>query len=133
METNVRPPGTGVSESVGIRTALAQGATHVVALRTRRSDEIAVAPSGMERRLVSRWFAKHAPGALAPYLDRAEVRREEEDLLATHPAVLQVRPPLGSVSIGRTEIGGGVLRRAVASGRRAAWEALEDADARSRR
>jgi predicted patatin/cPLA2 family phospholipase len=38
----------GVSESVPIRTALKQQATHVVALRTRRGDELRSAPSRAE-------------------------------------------------------------------------------------
>ena len=52
----------GVSESVPIRTALAQGATHVVALRTRRVDESVSPPSRGERLVLTRWFNKRAPG-----------------------------------------------------------------------
>jgi predicted patatin/cPLA2 family phospholipase len=114
----------GVSESVPIRTALAQQATHLVAFRTRRSDEIATAPSRAERLVLSRWFARHAPGALQPWLQREAVRAEEEHLLASHPAVLQIRPPRGSGNIGRTERGPDVLREAVRTGRQAAWDQL---------
>jgi predicted patatin/cPLA2 family phospholipase len=73
----------GVSESVPVRTALAQGATHIVALRTKRSDEKATPPSRIERLVMSRWFARYAPGALAPWLSRVAGRAEEEQ-----PAVL---------------------------------------------
>jgi predicted patatin/cPLA2 family phospholipase len=115
----------GVSESVPIRTAIAQGATHIVALRTKRSDENSSAPpSRVERLVASRWFARHAPGGLEPWLDRAGLKAEEERLLDTHPAILQIRPPLGSVPIGRTERGEGPLRSAVDIGRQAAWDAL---------
>jgi predicted patatin/cPLA2 family phospholipase len=114
----------GVSESVPIRTALAQQATHLVAFRTRRSDEIVTAPSRAERLVLSRWFARHAPGALQPWLQREAVRAEEEQLLAAHPAVLQIRPPHGSGNIGRTERGPSVLREAVRTGRQAAWDQL---------
>jgi predicted patatin/cPLA2 family phospholipase len=114
----------GVSESVPVRTALAQHATHVVALRTRRSDEAPAAPSRLERAVASRWFTRHAPGAVEPWLDRVAIRQEEERLLQSHPGIVQIRPPLGSSRIGRTERGEAVLRDAVHVGRRAAWDLL---------
>jgi predicted patatin/cPLA2 family phospholipase len=114
----------GVSEAIPVRTALAQGATHIVALRTRRADETATAPSRGERLLLARWFARHAPGALEPWLRREAVRAEEEQLLATHPATLQIRPPIGSMRIGRTERRATLLRQAVRVGRNAAWNEL---------
>lgn len=114
----------GVSESVPIRTALAQGATHIVALRTKRADETTVPPSGLERLVLRRWFARHAPGGLDPWLGRDAGRAEEEQLLRSHPAILTIRPPLGSVRIGRTERGEAPLRAAVDTGRRTAWDEL---------
>jgi predicted patatin/cPLA2 family phospholipase len=116
----------GVSEAVPIRTALDQKATHIVALRTRRTDETASAPSRGERLLMSRWFARRAPGALETWLRRADIRAEEERLLASHPATLQIRPPVGSARIGRTERRPGPLRAAVDAGRRAASYELPD-------
>jgi predicted patatin/cPLA2 family phospholipase len=114
----------GVSEPVPVRTALAQKATHIVALRTRRIDEKPSAPSRTERLVLSRWFTKHAPGALEPWLRREAVRTEEERLLASHPATVQIRPPLGSVRIGRTERRPSMLREAVRTGRQAALNEL---------
>jgi predicted patatin/cPLA2 family phospholipase len=114
----------GVSESVPVRTALAQNATHIVALRTKRSDERVTPPTRVERMVMSRWFARNAPGALAPWLNRTAVREEEEELLASHPETLQIRPPLGSGDIGHTERGEIALRGAVHTGRQAAWDAL---------
>ncbi|MFJ5985799.1 patatin family protein [Lentzea sp. NPDC092896] len=94
----------GLSETVPIRSALAQGATHVVALRTRREDEfLGTPPSRGERFVLSRWFTRHAPGVVPSWLRREEIRAEDEELLASHPACLQIRPPLGSAAIGRTE------------------------------
>jgi predicted patatin/cPLA2 family phospholipase len=122
----------GVSESVPIRTAIAQNATHIVALRTKRSDERAVSPTRLERLVLSRWFARHAPGALEPWLNREALRGEEEHLLASHPAVLQIRPPLGSGDIGRTERGETALRGAVSTGRKAARDILAACAAQSR-
>jgi predicted patatin/cPLA2 family phospholipase len=117
----------GVSESVPVRTALAQQATHIVALRTRRADERVSPPSRVQRLVLSRWFAKHAPGALEPWLRREASRAEEEELLASHPATLQIRPPIGSVRIRRTERRPGPLRAAVDTGRQAAWNELASA------
>ncbi|MEU5566774.1 patatin-like phospholipase family protein [Micromonospora musae] len=114
----------GLSEAVPVRTALAQQATHVVALRTRRTDEIASAPSRAERLLMSRWFARRAPGATETWLRREARRAEEEQLLASHPATLQIRPPLGSAKIGRTERRPHLLRAAVETGRQAALNEL---------
>jgi predicted patatin/cPLA2 family phospholipase len=114
----------GVSESVPIGTALAQNATHLVVLRTRRADETVPPPSRGERLVMSRWFARHAPGALEPWLQRVAVRAEEERLLSSHPATLQIRPPLGSVDVGRTERRPDVLRAVVDIGRQAALNEL---------
>jgi predicted patatin/cPLA2 family phospholipase len=114
----------GVSEAVPVRTALSQRATHIVALRTRRTDETATPPSRAERLVLSRWFARRAPGACDPWMRRVAIRAEEEELLASHPATLQIRPPLGSVRIGRTERRGDLLRAAVDTGREAAWAQL---------
>ncbi|PWK83648.1 putative patatin/cPLA2 family phospholipase [Lentzea atacamensis] len=114
----------GLSESFGVRTALAQKATHIVALRTRRSDETPSAPSRGERIVLTRWFARHAPGVAQTWLRHLEIRLEEEDLLASHPACLQIRPPLGSLRVGRTERRPDVLRAVVDTGIRAAMNEL---------
>ena len=114
----------GVSEPVPVGTALAQGATHIVALRTRRTDEIISPPSRGERLVMSRWFARHAPGAFEPWLHRQAVRAREEQLLASHPATMQIRPPVGSADIGYSERGPEVLQAAVDIGRQAAFAAL---------
>ncbi|MFD9704533.1 patatin family protein [Lentzea sp. NPDC059081] len=116
----------GLTEMVPVRTALAQGATHVVALRTRRTDEVAMPPARAERLLLTRWFAKYAPGAAAPWLSRVESWVEEEAALNSHPACLQIRPPLGSAQVGRTERGPDVLKAAFETGVAAAREALAE-------
>lgn len=114
----------GLSEAIPVRTALSQNATHVVALRTRRADEIVLPPSRGERLVLSRWFARHAPGVAATYLRSAQNRAEEEHLLASHPATLQIRPPAGSARIGRTERRPDLMRAAVDTGLRAALTEL---------
>ena len=114
----------GLSEMVCVRSALAQQATHIVALRTTREDDVPVAPSRGERVVLSRWFARHAPGVVQTWLGRKELRVEEEELLATHPQCLQIRPPLGSLQVGRTERRPEVLRAVVDTGIQAAMNDL---------
>ncbi|MGW4209147.1 patatin-like phospholipase family protein [Lentzea sp. NPDC004789] len=114
----------GLSEMVGVRSALAQQATHIVALRTTTADEQPVAPTRGERVVLSRWFARHAPGVVQTWLRRKELRVEEEELLATHPACLQIRPPLGSLRVGRTERRPEVLKAVVDIGIRVAVDEL---------
>jgi predicted patatin/cPLA2 family phospholipase len=114
----------GMAEGIPVRTALSQNATHIVALRTVRSDEVPLPLSRGERLLLSRWLARHAPGTVESWLRRQEFRTEEEQLLASHPACLQIRPPLGSARIGRTERRPHVMRAAVDTGLRAAMAEL---------
>jgi predicted patatin/cPLA2 family phospholipase len=118
----------GVSETIPVRTALAQQATHIVALRTRRSDESVSPPSRTERLVLSRWFGRHAPGALEPWLRREADKAEEERLLTEHPATLQIRPPIGSVRIGRTKRRPNPLREAVHTGLQEALNELAACD-----
>ena len=113
----------GVSETVPIHTAIAQGATHIVALRTR-APGLVRPPSRLERRVVGRYLTRHAPGALDPWMNRRERRADEERALDTHPAALQIRPPLDAPVIGRVERDPEVLRRAVDCGRTVAFAAL---------
>ncbi|MEU0877384.1 patatin-like phospholipase family protein [Lentzea sp. NPDC005914] len=114
----------GLSEMVCVRSALAQKATHIVALRTTQEDDIPVGPSRGERVVLSRWFARHAPGVVQTWLQRKDLRDEEEELLATHPACLQIRPPLGSPRVGRTDRRPDVLRSVVDTGIQAAMRDL---------
>jgi hypothetical protein len=73
---------------------------------------------------MSRWFARRAPGALEPWLRRQAIRAQEEQLLTSHPATVQIRPPIGSADIGRSERRPHLLRAAVQTGRQAALNEL---------
>jgi predicted patatin/cPLA2 family phospholipase len=113
----------GVAESVPLRTAFAQGATHALVLRTRRHDETVRAASAITRRVVSRYLSRHAPGAVQPWLDRVR-RHAAEEALGQSAAVLQIRPPAGAPIVGSLERDHGVLRAAIEAGRSAAVAAL---------
>lgn len=114
----------GVSESVPIHTALAAGATHVLALRTRRAGEPPRAPMLPERLVVRRYLRRHAPGAVTAWDDRPAARLREEAALAG-PHVLQVHPPADSHLVGRTSRKTAMLRKVVELGRRAAYDAVQ--------
>nr|WP_221333576.1 patatin family protein [Nocardia transvalensis] len=114
----------GLSESIPIHTALAQGATHALVLRTRRLDETPSTPSEFERRVVTRFLARHAPGVVEAWLSRADQHTRDEHVMTTHPAVLQIRPPTGSPTITRTARDEPLLLRALDLGRTTTTETL---------
>ncbi|MGW2662460.1 patatin-like phospholipase family protein [Nocardia tengchongensis] len=107
----------GLSESVPVRTALAQGATRVLVLRTRRDDETMRPPSSVESRVVARFLSRHAPGTVEPWLSRVERHHSDERDFESDPAVLQIRPPRDAPDIGRIDRDPEVLRTALALGR----------------
>ncbi|MEC3916159.1 patatin-like phospholipase family protein [Nocardia sp. CDC160] len=107
----------GLSESVPVRTALTQGATRVLVLRTRRDDETMRPPSTLESRVVARFLAKHAPGTVAPWLDRVRRHHSAEREFDSDPAILQIRPPHSAPDIGRIARDPAVLREALTLGR----------------
>ncbi|RDI66960.1 patatin-like phospholipase family protein [Nocardia pseudobrasiliensis] len=113
----------GLSEGVPIRTALAQGATHALVLRTRRLDEPATPPSDLELRIVTRFLTRHAPGVIDSWRTRATRHIEDEQTL-TAPTILQIRPPLGSPTIGRVSRNESTLMQALDLGRTAVHRAL---------
>jgi len=114
----------GLSESVPIHTALAQGATHALVLRTRRLDEPHTLPSNLELRVVSRFLARHAPGVVHNWRTRGEQLARDEVTLTDNPAVLQIRPPLGSPTVSRVARDSGLMMKALDVGRAAALDAL---------
>ncbi|MBY8863320.1 patatin-like phospholipase family protein [Nocardia sp. CA2R105] len=114
----------GLSESVPIHTALAQGATHAVVLRTRRVDEIPSVPSAIETRVVARYLSRHAPGVVPNWLARGDQHARDERVLTGDHTILQIRPPLHAPAIGRVGRDSTVLLRALDLGRDAVLAAL---------
>lgn len=113
----------GIAESVPFRTALAQGATHVLVLRTRPDAPVPL-PSRVETALVTRYLRRAAPGAVAAWTSRHERVTADEAHLADHAAILQVRPPGDAPEVSRLTRDPHVLRRAVRLGRHAVTAAL---------
>ncbi|MGW4807292.1 patatin-like phospholipase family protein [Kitasatospora sp. NPDC004272] len=126
----------GLAESVPFRTALAQGATHVLVLRSRGPLPAPADPAdGPSRgsRLVARTVLRRYPGALRDsYLGRAGRLLADEELLGRHdldapaegPAVLSVRPGPDAPRVGRLARDTGLLRAALEAGRVAMGEQI---------
>lgn len=96
----------GLSEGVPYRSALADGATHVLVLRTRRTDQRAAPPSRLERALLAPYFLRHGPQAGRAHVGRHATYAADDLHLAeatTAPVatLVEVRPPLGSPDVGR--------------------------------
>lgn len=117
----------GLSESVPVTTARAQGATHIVVLRTRRVDEKPSIPSDFERRVVARVLGASGPAVAESWFTRAAQFAADEHRLASDPSILQIRPPLGAPTIGRVARDSTVLLRALDLGRAATVAALGEA------
>jgi predicted patatin/cPLA2 family phospholipase len=144
----------GVSESVPYRTALAQGATHLLILRSRRAA--APSPDGSpppvppadgsrpsrpprSARLLARTtLRRETPALRATFLARESRRGADDQLLAdyeaasavtsvpaTHPAVFSIRPAADSPAVSRLTTDGAVLGAALEAGHAAAHRALD--------
>ncbi|MFD7874721.1 patatin-like phospholipase family protein [Streptomyces sp. NPDC059766] len=112
----------GVSESVPYRTALAQGATHVMVLRSRRA--IDVARPSRSAPLVAKRFLRHESAALRQaFLDRETRWAEDDARLASHPAIVSIRPAPDSPAVGRLAREGALLETALEAGRTAVHDA----------
>ena len=97
----------GLSAAIPFRAALADGATHVLVLRSRREGETATAPGRLAAALTGGALRRLSPALRTAFLTRAEREAEDEALLARHqadpalePAILSVRPPPDSPGAG---------------------------------
>jgi len=126
----------GLAESVPFRTALAQGATHVLVLRSRAPLPAPAGPAAGPSRgslLVARTVLRRYPAPLRDsYLGRAGRLLADEELLGRHdldgagdgPAVLSVRPGPDAPRVGRLARDTVLLRAALEAGRAAMGEQL---------
>jgi predicted patatin/cPLA2 family phospholipase len=145
----------GVSESVPYRTALAQGTTHLLILRSRRdprsqpdahrpnrldpssrSDRSSRSPrpSRSSRLLARTTLRRETPALRAAFLAR-ESRLAADDLLLAQyeadpehtPAVLSIRPAPDSPVVSRLATDGALLHAALEAGRAAALSTITGA------
>lgn len=121
----------GMAEGVPFRTAIADGATHLLVLRTRRTDQSSQPPAALERRLLAPYFLRHAPGVRDLHVTRHRSYAEEEAYLdqpdrdADDVQILQLRPPLGSPDVPRLSTDLDLIARALEIGRVTARETLD--------
>ena len=125
----------GLSAAIPFRAALADGATHVLVLRSRREGEIAEAPSPRSAAVTARLLRRVDPAVARAFLSRAAREAEDEALLARHatdpalrPHILSVRPAPDSRSPARLERDIAVVRAGLEAGRQAVHEALSRAN-----
>jgi predicted patatin/cPLA2 family phospholipase len=121
----------GLSAAIPFRAALADGATHVLVLRSRRAGESVTAPGRLSGTLTARALRRISPALETAFRTRVERERADEALLAHHdadpsmqPAILSIRPPADSPVPSRLERDLGVIRAGLEAGRLAAHAAL---------
>jgi predicted acylesterase/phospholipase RssA len=138
----------GVSESVPYRTALAQGATHVLVLRSRRdplpdghawprSRPDGQPPSRSLKLIARTALRRETPDLRATFLARDARLAEDDARLAAYdqaapasvPAVYSIRPPRDSPEVSRLATDGPLLKIAFESGRTAVIRNLTTAGA----
>jgi predicted patatin/cPLA2 family phospholipase len=121
----------GLSAAIPFRAALADGATHVLVLRSRRAGESVTAPGRLTGTLTGRALRRISPALETAFRTRVEREGADEALLAHHdadpsmqPAILSIRPPADSPVPSRLERDLGVIRAGLQAGRAAAHAAL---------
>jgi predicted patatin/cPLA2 family phospholipase len=117
----------GLSEPVPVHRALAEAATHVLVLRTRREDQAVKPPSGKERAVMLPWLTAFAPGARTKYQGRHLLHRSDEVAFASDGRIVQIRPPSGSVDVARLTADSALIAEALDIGERLASDALASA------
>jgi predicted patatin/cPLA2 family phospholipase len=123
-----------VAEPLPFHRALADGATHLLVLRTRRADQEAFEATRIEKALVGRLGAARVPGLVQVLGTHLERRRADDVRLARAtsepgdegPFLFEVRPPDDADTVNPLQTDPDRLRRAVMVGRDAfhsAWTA----------
>jgi predicted patatin/cPLA2 family phospholipase len=121
----------GLSAAIPFRGALADGATHVLVLRSRQESRPAEPPSPRVARLVRRALGGLEPAVVEAFVTRAQRESADEAELARHaadperrPHILSVRPAAGSPTPGRLERDLAVVAGGLEAGRQAVHAAL---------
>ena len=121
----------GLSAAIPFRAALADGATHVLVLRSRRAGEIATPPGRLAGTLTARLLGRLDPAMAQAFRTRAVREAEDEAVLArfdadpsSSPSVLSVRPAAGSPVPARLERDVAVVAAGLEAGRAAMHAAV---------
>lgn len=125
----------GVAEAIPWPTAVAQGATHVLVLRTLREDQKASAP-GIELLALAPYYLRHARGAGRSHRTRHLGYHVADAASADGAELFQVRPPLRSHPVSRLSRDLASIADAIEIGRSTMTDIIEGvlgAGARGRR
>jgi predicted patatin/cPLA2 family phospholipase len=131
----------GVSESIPYRTALAQGATHVLVLRSRRDPVTTTRPTRSDLVVAHNGLRRQTPELQAAFLARAARLAADDARLARYesttdldgsPWVLSIRPGPDSPLVSRLATDGPLLESAFEAGRAAVHEVFADTGHQSR-
>ena len=121
----------GLSAAIPFRAALADGATHVLVLRSRREGTVATPAGGPGARLTTRLLHRVGPAVATAFQTRAQREAEDEALLARHaaepglqPHILSIRPAPDSPEPARLDRDLEVIRAGLEAGRDAVHRAL---------
>ncbi|WP_026306470.1 patatin family protein [Smaragdicoccus niigatensis] len=110
----------GLSEPVPFHAALSHGATHVLVLRTRRSNQTAEAATLLERIVLAPYFTLFGPGAGRSFAQRHVGYLDDDRRLDGDGAhLLQVRPPVDAPNVSRLSGDLALITRAIEIGRTA--------------
>lgn len=124
---------SGLSESIPYKTAMAQGATHVLVLSSRRAGDVVRSSWSRFSRPVAATVLRGYPRELREtFLSRTSRLADDDVLLREgHPAVFPVRPAPDSPRPGGMTSDGDLLQAAFAAGRAAVSAVLGDLAGRS--
>jgi predicted patatin/cPLA2 family phospholipase len=128
----------GLSESIPYRTALAQGATHVLVLRSRRDPVTTTRPTRSDLVVAHNGLRKETPELQAAFLARAARLAADDARLARAesaagadqtgpPWLLSIRPGPDSPLVSRLATDGPLLEAAFEAGRTAVHEVVAGA------
>jgi predicted patatin/cPLA2 family phospholipase len=130
----------GLSESIPYRTALAQDATHVLVLRSRRDPATTTRPTRSDLVVAHNGLRKETPELQAAFLARAARLAADDARLAraesatgadpaSPPWLLSIRPGPDSPLVSRLATDGPLLEAAFEAGRAAVHEVFAGAKA----
>jgi predicted patatin/cPLA2 family phospholipase len=121
----------GLSAAIPFRKALADGATHVLILRSRRYGERVEPSTGFGAALTGRMLRRMSPALERAFRTRVEREHEDEDFLDRHrddptlePAILAIHPTPDSPVPSRLERDVELVKDALEAGRQAANAAV---------
>ncbi len=121
----------GLSAAIPHAAAVADGATHLLVLRSRRAGETVTAPGRLDGAVSAAALRRLSPALATAFRTRVVRERADEALLARHaadpslaPAILSIHPAPGSPVPGRLERDLALVRAGLDAGREAALAAL---------